>query len=258
MFKKAKVVMLPSQKANPNLFIHQGLGLKTKTLCTGQGKMHHEEMMKCGVSKPQHLYILSDDKIEEGEFGINLYSTSIFQVVEVKQDGYNVKWITGGNIGNDIQFDSLALPKKIIATTDTSLTTCQCRKVGYHKLSCKQTYNLPQPSQSFIKVFIEEYNKGNVITDVMIEYEEKDINSYSPTWKEDYVKYGIMHEEKIQVFLKINPKDNTITIKKLKDSWSREEVESLINLAWATCSATTYKQGESIQADCKSWIEYNL
>ena len=35
-------------------------------------------------------------------------------------------------------------------------------------------------------------------------------------------------ENNKKIRLKINPKDNTITIKKIKDSWNKEEVEKLI------------------------------
>ena len=193
---------------------------------------------------PQHLYFLSDDKIEEGEFGINLYSTSIFQVVEVKQDGYNVKWITGGNIGNDIQFDSLALPKKIIATTDTSL---KIPGVDYdpRSKSGREWIFLPQPSQGFIKVFIEEYNKSNVITDVMVEY---------------YFTHETDGDKPLCVKA---AKDNTITIKKLKDSWNK--CEHAANLIKYRQDYEQFKKDShfgpnqrEIEEWSNKWIEENL
>lgn len=241
-FKKCKVLLLPTNEKASLIYGNSLLN-----------KLSYGELSPSHCSH-YHLYIISDDKIEEGEFGINLYSTSIFQVVEVKQDGYNVKWITGGNIGNDIQFDSLALPKKIIATTDTSLTTCQCRKVGYHKLSCKQTYNLPEPSQSFIQKFIEEYNKGNVITDVMVEYETK------------VVGYEVGFTGDIDIsakVVKINSKDNTITIKKLKDSWNK--CEHAANLIKYRQDYEQFKKDshfgpnqKEIEEWSNKWIEENL
>jgi len=36
--------------------------------------------------------------------------------------------------------------------------------------------------------------------------------------------------------VKVNPKDNTITIKKLKDSWNREEVKKLMLIAHTNAS----------------------
>jgi hypothetical protein len=50
--------------------------------------------------------------------------------------------------------------------------------------------------------------------------------------------------------LKVNPKDNTITITKVKDSWSKEEVIKLITKAIDECD------GSNLQS--KKWIEENL
>ena len=79
-----------------------------------------------------------------------------------------------------------------------------------------KSFQLPQPSQSFIEKYVEEYNKGNVITDVLVEYEN------SKTFMEyeigDYLKFPD---------LKVNPKDNTITIKKIKDNYTREDLYML-------------------------------
>ena len=83
---------------------------------------------------------------------------------------------------------------------------------------------IPKPSDSFISKYIEEYNKGNIITDLLVEYEEG--KSYSGN-------EGLIIKE----WLKINPKDNTITIKKAKDSWNKEEVirllEKYISFIWS-------------------------
>jgi hypothetical protein len=72
---------------------------------------------------------------------------------------------------------------------------------------------LPQPSQSFIEKFVEEYNYRGVITEVMVEYES--IGAYAnPKYNSDYQ-------------LKINS-DNTINIINSKERWSREEVVELL------------------------------
>lgn len=53
---------------------------------------------------------------------------------------------------------------------------------------------------------------------------------------------------------KINPKDNTITIKKLKDSWNREEVIELFKkYKDYELGKTNWHQGNLIK-----WIEENL
>ena len=117
--------------------------------------------------------------------------------------------------------------REVLATTDESL-------------------NLPQPSQQFIEKFVEEYNRGNIITDVLVEYELIS--------NEEYFGNTVNPDDDVPYFderLKINHKDSTITIKKVKDSWNREEVENLIYTAMKDRCYTTI-------AEWKKWIEENL
>jgi len=93
---------------------------------------------------------------------------------------------------------------KIIATTDPTL-----------KL---RNLTLPTSSSQFINKFVEEYNKGNIITEVMIEFNDEILN-------EDFSKTPI--QVNIKQTLKVNSKDNTITIKKVKESWNLAEVKQL-------------------------------
>ena len=84
---------------------------------------------------------------------------------------------------------NIVLSEKIIATTDISLV---------------KEYNLPQPSQQFIQKYIEEYNKGNIITDVLVEY-ESDFNSC-------FCTKDICNGNNCPKKLKVNPKDNSLNI----------------------------------------------
>ena len=107
--------------------------------------------------------------------------------------------------------------REVLATTDESLRTKY--KENNHQPLSKYNYILPQPSQQFIQKYIEEYNRGNIITDVLVEYELIS--------NEEYFLNTINPDENVPYFdenLKINPKYNTITIKKAKDSYTREEV----------------------------------
>lgn len=104
---------------------------------------------------------------------------------------------------------------------------------------------LPQPSQSFIEKYVEEYNKGNIITEVMVEYTD---------WSETF--NGVYMEENEEEW-KVNPKDNTITIRKIKDSWNREEVISLIKDAMIT--GVNIRDKNLIFNDVRdNWIDKNL
>ena len=149
----------------------------------------------------QHLYIISDDEIKENN--THFYNPHSGQL---HISGNHTDYIAINKNGC----------KKIIATTDVSL-------------------GLPQPSQQFIQKYVDEYNKGNIITNVLVEYNYfLDDNGILPYWN-----------------LKVNPKDNTITIKKVKDSYTREEVENLIYSAMTDRCYTTV-------AEWKKWIEENL
>lgn len=189
MFKRAKVVMLSTNiKATDRPFT---VGI---TLCN-DGKLRIGNPVGTSETR-QHLYITSDEEIKEGDW---CYSEGI-----------------------NFIFQALAFPlsakdtKKIIATTDTSLN----HQWNNDKTTMIQGY-IPQPSQQFIEKYIEKYNKGNVITDVLVEYEEVKI-IVNPIINEGF-NYSFIEQ------LKVNPKDNTITIKKVKDSWNRDELYEIIN-----------------------------
>jgi hypothetical protein len=187
--------------------------------------------------KYQHLYILSDDKIEENDCILQKLESGNHKI-------HNNISIETAKIANEDGLDV----KKIIATTDKLLIlhdNSVNNKCFGTQLSGKCPHILPQPSDTFIQKYIDNYNKSNVITEVMVEYEEYTETTYSKGIDISYPEFK----------LKINPKDNTITIKRIKDSWNREEVEKLIELAWATASAYGDKTDSK---DCESWIENNL
>ena len=272
-FKRAQVIMLPTEnKINGSIVKDikeesKILHIKQKDYC------EHEDFVA------QHLYITSDDEIKEGD----LHITS-------DHSGFGFR------------------KYKIIATTDTSLKTdnpnYDIGKLAY--------ITLPQPSQQFIEKYIESYNKGEIITDVLVEYEIDNTLLITENYKHPY-PYGYHKNDNpkfmniklsngkivigyFQKFnkgegyyrglevishwmipmikakgyqsstlqdveilswwnekLKINPKDNTITIRKLKDSWNREEVVELLNNFAEYCQKhddNSYKSNK--------WIEENL
>lgn len=76
--------------------------------------------------------------------------------------------------------------KKIIATTDESLyfkdTNKNPKQYMGSYISMSLGENLPQPSQQFIQKYIGEYNKGNIITDVLVEYNDTSKNEFPAFW----------------------------------------------------------------------------
>ena len=183
VLKKAKVVMLPTEKAS-EFGIHMN-----GSLC-----FHPKAKWNLNIT-PHHLYILSEEEIKEGDWVITTISEiDVYNQIEKFEN----------------KCDKLYC-KKIIATTDTSL------RIGGNTGRRENGISIPipQPSESFIQKYVEKYNKGEQITEVMVEYEIEEIfdSNAAPDTHPGY---------EVDV-LKIS-QDNTITIRQVKDSWSREEV----------------------------------
>lgn len=180
---------------------------------------------------PQHLYITSDEEIKVGDWIINILSNEIYKANEI----------------NVFKANQYKHNKKIIATTDTSLKTIispysnilDGKGIVYQS----RDFYLSQPSQQFIEKYIEEYNKGNIITDVLVEYEEYISNKQAfDTGCGDFI-----YEEDIKP--KVNPKDNTITIKKVKDNWTKEELTDVLKV---------FCNDYGILTSVDAWIKENL
>jgi len=162
----------------------------------------------------QHLYFLSDDEIKEGDWWFDLLERRVFKVTE--EDVVVIK--ADGLPHNEF--------KKIIATTD------KLGVITKDEFSGVDNQHLPQPSETFIKKFIEAYNNGNPIMEVMVEYNHLQSS-------------GGLNKE----WLKVNSSDNTITIRKMKDSWTRDEVVNLLQ---------QFNNDKPGKFDCSKWIEENL
>ena len=204
-FKKCKIVMLPTNEPSKigNLATYQKRSL---------AKVIKEGINPIGSTVQfWNLYIISDEEIKEGDWVVCLDEIdSTVQNWSVSQAIF--KYNNGGNCNSDM---------KIVATTDTSLLIDTyinqgdtvkgdliIKRGSDYTTGLKGRINLPQPSQQFIQKYIEEYNKGNIITDVLVEYEYLlDDRAVLPYWN-----------------LKVNTKDNTITIKKLKETYNKEEL----------------------------------
>ncbi len=223
MFKKATVVMLPTnQKAQDCLLLYNR---RLNPLQANKGYYTQEYLKEYNI-QANHLYIISDEEIKEGDW--------VYTGNKIKQ----VKEVT--NKHSYLVFDDETLLssdcKKIIATTDN----LDAREKGLR---------LPQPSQSFIDKYISEYNKGNQIVDVMVEYEEFALHYQGNREPNDPSKL---------IKLKVNLKDNTITIKRIKDSWTREEVEALCLSAFNSGSDNTDSTGHCDLIHYYNFIEQNL
>ena len=249
MKKQVDVVMLPTKNNKAPIDFNQI-----------DNKLSFGEKKQFVKYNPQHLYFLSDEEIKEGD--IVKIPCGIGRVKELhyKLGNDNPSYIVEDLIilslrynqkENEFQTNSFRFEdiKKIIATTDESLyfkdTNKNPKQYMGSYMSMSLGENLSQPSQQFIEKYIEEYNKGNIITDVLIEYELIS--------NEEYFGNTVNPDNDVPYFdekLKINPKDNTITIKKVKDSYTREEILDDIE--------QSIIQGLNIGQYRDKWIEENL
>jgi hypothetical protein len=205
-FKNAKCIILPSEQKSNLYFYKEGKFVK-------DGKLVFNTI-KRELAAPQHLYIISDEEIQEGDWCIMFRINDIPLVLKYKY-------------GNKETMFANSLPsKKILAATDSSLRIA--RKNSHPNSIWKLDGTLlPTLSKEFISLYIEEYNKGNVIEEVEVEYEIKDVNPMSLSWKEDYLRFGLMHKSNMQKRPKLNS-NNEINIRLIKESWNREELDILL------------------------------
>ena len=246
MWKTCNVVMLATnEKANiGDLAIIEGILKQTFSNTIKQ--------------ELQHLYITSDEEIKEGDYIILFSNRRGYEIKQVKSIYIKDKTLEC----TDKELVMLEQSRKVIATTDSSLM--------YYSNNGRVGYNLPNLSQQFIQHYIEEYNKGNVITKVDVEYEDlteqlqESVDNLRDNCLEDFDNeeespyYHLLEQAIIELGnyipkLKVNP-DNTINIKPIKDSWSREEVIKLIE-KFNDNIEYVYNYGEEA---LNEWIEENL
>lgn len=237
-FKRAKVVLLPSEKK-----IEALKGYSDNSLLFNYKKEYKDIPAEVEYVSFFHLYIISNDEIKEGDYGLDIETGWIFQC---KEDHSDMDYYIG--MDNKIYHtnNDPHCCKKIIATTDTSLKLHDNNGKNHcfgTQLSGNCKHILPQPSQQFITKYIEEYNKDKVIIDVLVEYEK-----VKDTWT-TLDTCTLTYKEK----LKINPKDNTITIKKVKDNWNTEEMFKLMD----DYQDYLFRTNEPVKT-FKEWFNQNL
>lgn len=236
-FKKCQLVMLSTEKATKGCILRweNDGGYKRNSLIQFKGFDLHKPAK---YWKPQHIYALSDEEIKEGDWYYNLKSKTI----------HNTKDKVHYFVNNTKYTDH----KKIIATTDESLRTF----TGL--VSTHVGNSLPRPSDSFIK----KYCELGGIDEVMVEYENyhgintsiAEVNTISGDGSLNWQGRNDLRDYK----LKIAP-DNTITIRSIKDSYSRKElIEFIKKFKKDYDEALFYSEEAHIELSEDKWIEENL
>jgi len=229
MKKKAKIQLL------------KAISYKTPLITKYQGTLELEEKnfdpkymdpLNCTA---HHLYIIDDSEIKEGDWYYWPATKTVqrLKLTELERE-----------LGKSLSKDC----KKIIATTDPELRVecdgCKGKGVGEDGRCCTKgcggftVKRLPQIPQSFIESYC-----NNPIEKVLVEYEEYAVGNYG---------ISLGGEPDIDIRLKVNS-HNEITVHPIKDSWTRDEVETLIRKYQddhgAMGGASTF---------VSNWIEENL
>lgn len=174
MKKTFKVVMLSSDnEVYPHLILTTGSDKLMKY--NGDYGLLNKE-----IYVNQHLYIISDEDIKEGDWCIDSYN-QIHQFVDLKFAG----------LGS-------AKFSKIVATTDIS--------IGTNGANVRMSMPLPQLPESFIQAYIKAYNESKPITEVDLEIESKRVYNDPDIRKADFEYKDI---------IKTRP-DNTVIVHQSK------------------------------------------
>lgn len=227
MYKTYKLILLPADKENiVTRHTVEKFGVKIVKSNNLSRLYQYDESKwkyKDEISyTPHHLYLLSDEKIEEGDWKFNSKLNCITQHLR-----------EGKGLPDELKLAN-DYCKKIIATTDSSLEISN--NFGYTQLLPNTKdfkFYLPQLPQSFIDLFISEYNKGNIIEEVGVEWQET---------------RGILGVDI----------DNTISIKPIKDSYNKEQMRGYCSTAFIAGYANGSLSMDRMLEVHNQWLKENL
>ena len=199
------LVMLPSKKAS-NLWLNKDNKL---FLQTGGEQIVFISLMR--VSVPQHLYILSDEKIVVDDWVIN---TSLLTFKEGLKDVEPFKakkeYIEQFN---EIKNNNKCW-KKVVVTTDKSLKVEKCSNfIG-------KEFSLPTFNDAFLNAFVENYNIKNIVSEINLEM----------------IDNGSEELEKLEIKTRL---DNTVFIQKSK-TYSQTDIDRLYQFLFTSENGKTH------------------
>lgn len=188
MFKKREIVIMHTDGKETSAIM---LGVMPNVATITKDVLDDvSDWMRFG--KPYHLYVLSDETLNKGDLYMSKYHSIIskYNGTEKLPEGW----------------------KKIIATTNLDLDF---------------PLRLPQLRESFIIYFVVQYNRGNIITEIDVEYEEyhgidtsiAEINYVSGDGSLGWKGKNDLRDFKLKINL-----DNTINIKPIKEL-SKDEID---------------------------------
>lgn len=209
MKKKCNVVLIATDKAENALL--KG----TRNINYHHGYLTQDYLLNELNRKSYHLYITSNDEIKEGDW---IY--------------HRIKGVF--KYSNDIDtIKSKITLFKIIATTDTELHKDRVAKIG-----------LP-----FIEKYISEYNKGNQIKEIDVEFEQ----GYEGLL--DFIPYyDSINIDKLILKPKLRS-DGTIIIHKIQEVFTKEDMKNAYNAGASKLEKYLKKEVDNLHFE--TWFEQN-
>ena len=158
----AKVLILSADK----------IGLKGDLVLNNYVSNPHKlfyASVNCEAIYQQHLYVISNEEIKKSDWCLldnNVGESVGFEIKKcLEADIINGEYTFKENNGD---LFTTGRCDKIIATTNSSLKVNKTNTGVFKDLQ----YELPQLSKKFIESYIELYNNGNIIEDVLVELEQ--------------------------------------------------------------------------------------
>ncbi|NCD06956.1 MAG: hypothetical protein EOL97_12625 [Spirochaetia bacterium] len=202
--------------------------------------------------KKVNICITDDSEIKEGDYTIYC-NTWLCKMLKHYGDQVQVLKIADNII------TTVLIPehKKIIATTDSLL------QVGGNTGKREDGISIPLPQipKQFVEYWIGEYNKENIITDILVEFEQtklfvpiEEINMYESKPKE--LQYPHTSDKNDLYALKISP-TNEIYIEYVEEKmYSREDLHAAY-CAGADFDISSLSKGSEYYM-FENWIKENI
>jgi|TARA_R110000851_G_scaffold47424_1_gene115137 hypothetical protein len=259
MYKLAQLYLLPSKDED-------GYSIK-KGIKNGHTYMQWDNLGECphGFYNPYHLYLTSDEDIEDGDWCIH-YSHGVTTLVQINLiTEKNCTSVCGKNMWLDYC-------RKIIATTDLKLKVPAIYKLvtptseGNVSSDLIGSKSLPQIPKAFLNGYCI---KQGEIGDVMVEFEVTNrccgrcdgVHDECVTDMicHDHIKMGCPEcfgPRGDVVKLKLNS-DNKIIIEPTRDKWNRKELDVILeNLTNEVYN--TFRNKKHASFDLDNWKNINL
>lgn len=160
--------MLPTKQATIGLY-------KTnKTLSLASNK-NIDTFVERDYVQPQHLYFTDDNEIKEGDWVANTKYPIDDTDKPLGQADFTASALNGTHWKKVIATTNPELWNKNITCpncngTKTTLSGNHCNRCNYSR-EIDVITNIAKIDNDFIQAYIKNYNEGNVITEVMLEYE---------------------------------------------------------------------------------------